>query len=368
MKNPNGYGSVIDLGKGRRNRYAARVTISREYDSVKDKNVLKYKYIGYSDTRKGAMQILAEYNSGMPIKDNLPTHSNAPTFEDIWNRFFEYKFDSDGKKSNDTARNYKIAYNRFADIKNKKIANVTSAELQIIFDQHKDKSKATVGTMKTVINQMYRFAKKYNGIPDISKEIDLAYTKSDKQMHKPFIKDEIDWLWEHQDDYRAQFILMMIYSGVRPQEFITIETKNVHLEENYFTGGIKTENGRERIIPIHSKVKKFYELNYHPEKKYLINKSNFKDLTKRDRRDNYSYALFYSDFWIPYMEEIGFEHLPHDPRHTFATMMDDANVRPNIIKEIIGHAQTNEDGKIDITNAVYIHKTIEQLKDGIEMI
>lgn len=63
MKNPNGYGSVINLGKGRRRPWAARVTTGLVYDEKKDKLIQRYKYIGYADTRKEAHQILAEYNA-----------------------------------------------------------------------------------------------------------------------------------------------------------------------------------------------------------------------------------------------------------------------------------------------------------------
>lgn len=369
MKNPNGYGSVINLGKNRRRPWAARVTSGLVYDEKKDKLVQRYKYIGYADTRREAHQMLAKYNAGLPIKDNLP-RTSLPTFSQIWEAYSAVKFDTNKNKpvGKDTIRNYTMAYNRFSELHDRKIANITAPELQVILDKYKDKSLSTVGTMKTVLNQMYRYAKKYYDVEDITKTLDIEYTEAQESLHKPFTQDEIDFLWKHSNDYRAQFVLMMIYTGVRPQEFVKIETKNVHLDEDYFIGGLKTSAGRDRIIPIHSKVKKFFELNYHPEKQYLIMKSNFKKLTYRDRHDNFSYALFINTVWTPYMAEIGMDHLGHDPRHTFATLMDKAKVPDNIIKLIMGHEQTDKNGKRDVTNAVYIHKTIEDLKEEIEKI
>lgn len=87
MRNPNGYGAVIKLGGKRRKPWAVRVTTGKKYDPQKDRTALVYKYIGYAETRKEANMILAEYNTGMPIKDNLPRNT-IPTFEDIWNQFF----------------------------------------------------------------------------------------------------------------------------------------------------------------------------------------------------------------------------------------------------------------------------------------
>ena len=57
MKNPNGYGSVIKLGGKRRKPFGARITIG-----YNDKGKQIFKYIGYFENRKAAMQALAEYN------------------------------------------------------------------------------------------------------------------------------------------------------------------------------------------------------------------------------------------------------------------------------------------------------------------
>ena len=57
MKNPNGYGSVVNLGKRRRKPFGVRITTG--YD---DKGKQIFKYVGYFENRKAAMQALAEYN------------------------------------------------------------------------------------------------------------------------------------------------------------------------------------------------------------------------------------------------------------------------------------------------------------------
>ena len=58
MKNPNGYGSVIKLSGKRRRPFAARITIS--YD---DNGKQTYKYLGYYETRKEALQELSLYSA-----------------------------------------------------------------------------------------------------------------------------------------------------------------------------------------------------------------------------------------------------------------------------------------------------------------
>lgn len=56
------------------------------------------------------------------------------------------------------------------------------------------------------------------------------------------------------------------------------------------------------------------------------------------------------------------EHLPHDGRHTCATLLDNAEVPLKISQLILGHTSQ------DITNRVYNHKTIQQLIDAIDKI
>ena len=56
----------------------------------------------------------------------------------------------------------------------------------------------------------------------------------------------------------------------------------------------------------------------------------------------------------------GEKHMPHDTRHTCATLLDGAEVNDNARKMILGHARG------DVTNGVYTHKTLRQLRKAIE--
>ena len=87
MKNPNGYGSVYKLtDKRRRKPWVVRVTDS--WNIVDGKLKRKYKYIGYYETRKEAMQALSEYNvnPAAVTKDIL--------FADLYKMWSEEKYQS----------------------------------------------------------------------------------------------------------------------------------------------------------------------------------------------------------------------------------------------------------------------------------
>lgn len=56
-------------------------------------------------------------------------------------------------------------------------------------------------------------------------------------------------------------------------------------------------------------------------------------------------------------------HTPHDCRHTFAWLCEKYGVSENDRKRMLGHSFKN-----DITNAVYGHRTVEELRAEIEKI
>ena len=41
--------------------------------------------------------------------------------------------------------------------------------------------------------------------------------------------------------HQSDIILIMIYTGLRPTELLEIQTENVHLNEKYMVGGMKTK-------------------------------------------------------------------------------------------------------------------------------
>lgn len=56
------------------------------------------------------------------------------------------------------------------------------------------------------------------------------------------------------------------------------------------------------------------------------------------------------------------EHTPHDCRHTFASMLDSRGANKVAIKIMIGHSIQ------DITDRIYTHKDVEELRENIELI
>lgn len=60
-----------------------------------------------------------------------------------------------------------------------------------------------------------------------------------------------------------------------------------------------------------------------------------------------------------FLEENNFDHIPYETRHTFAAMLDNKNINSKIKKLLLGHSSN------DVTEKVYTHKTIEQLREAV---
>ena len=126
------------------------------------------------------------------------------------------------------------------------------------------------------------------------------------------------------------------------------------LDKSLHNGGIKTAASKNRLIPIADKILPFISEMYNPDNEYLL---------MRKGKPLY-YEKFKYIFWKhnAILNSLPTKHLPHDGRHTCATMMDDVEVPLKIRQLILGHTSK------DITNRVYTHKTLQQLIDAINRI
>jgi integrase len=158
-------------------------------------------------------------------------------------------------------------------------------------------------------------------------------------------------LWESASVPWVDSVLILLYTGFRISEFLGIKREEVNIEDWYITGGVKTSAGKNRIVPIHSRIRPLILERYNQGHKYLITSDG-------SHMSRSTYLLR----WTEIMKNHGMDHVPHECRHTLETRLDSANANRRCIDLIIGHKSK------DVGNRVYNHKTIEQLKEAIEKI
>lgn len=71
------------------------------------------------------------------------------------------------------------------------------------------------------------------------------------------------FLWHHSDKIPfVDTVLIGIYTGWRPQELSILRLEDIDLEGNTFFGGLKTEAGRNRYVPIHPLIRDLVCIRY----------------------------------------------------------------------------------------------------------
>lgn len=323
-KMPNGYGSIVKLSGRRRKPYAVRVTESLELQD--DHAVQKFKYLEYFEKKKDAALYLANYNAGNRVREHQSL-AEMPTLAEVYKRWIEERERRTGL-SDSLRTAYNAAFNKYASIHKNRIRSIRLADVQPILDAHADMSKATVTNMLIVIRGIYHYAMRYELVEADFTSLLIGGGKSSKQIHRAFSAEEIGALWACCGDSMADYVLVTIYTGMRPVEPTLIVPDNVRIDERYLIGGVKTKAGRERVIPIHKKIMPIIE-------------------ARMDRRTLFDPVR--TDIYKKWMKEHGMDHLPHDGRHTCATLMESAGVPLNRRKLILGHRIK------DITEGVYTH-------------
>ena len=81
--------------------------------------------------------------------------------------------------------------------------------------------------------------------------------------HIPFTKAELKLLWNSEGKLPfVDWVLLQTYMGWRPQELITLRLDQINLSQWYMPEGIKTEAGKQRLVPIQSKIRRLVQQNY----------------------------------------------------------------------------------------------------------
>ena len=236
--------------------------------------------------------------------------------------------------------------------------NRTEEALQTVVDTC-GKNYPTLKKLKSLFSQLYEYAMK-NDIcsKDYSEFVDIVKYKDknpDKRDHNKFTKEEIERLWTLAEDPHYQIVLMLIYNGCRISEFLDLKKEDVHLDEQYFDViASKTENGL-RKVPIADKLLPFYKAWFDGSAcEYLLHTPDQK---------HFDYRNYFDSYFTPLMEQLGFDHKPHDTRHTCISKLTEAHVDQTMIKKIVGHS-----GAMTLTERVYTHLDIEILVEAINKI
>ena len=348
MKLPNGFGSVHKLPGNRRKPWRARKTVGWDTDYEKGTCKQKYATIGYYPTQAEALQALADYNA-----NPYDISTNQITFEEIYEKWSEEHFQMIVPSAR---RTWKSAFSYCTPLYHMRMKDIRAEHLEQTI------RSAAVGDntkirMKSLFNLMYKYCLKHEIVEKNYPALcDSIKKPKPKIIRTPFSTNEIQKLWDNIQFPFVDMVLIGIYSGFRPQELAVLKTVNIDFENNIIKGGLKTDAGKNRLVPIHPAV---LDLVYNNYNKALSLNSEYLFNDEKGQQGTWLTYDKYRGRWNKIMEKLALQHRPHDTRHTFITKAKSCNVDEYILKLIVGHEVS------DITEKVYTHRTVEDLQKEI---
>ena len=212
------------------------------------------------------------------------------------------------------------------------------------------KGYSTQGAIKNLFGHLDRFALELDLVSRCYSNLTTS-APIPETSKMPFSDDEIKRLWEMQDNEWVDSVLVFLYTGFRISELLDIRIENVDLEAGTIKGGTKTKAGKDRLVPAHSCIACFIQKRVSEGGEYLFTHNGKRVSTRQ-----------YYAFWNAIMDKAGMSHTPHDCRHTFRSKLDSAGANKVCIDLIMGHKSK------DVGERVYTHKTVQELKNAIELL
>lgn len=349
MRRANGTGSVTKLQGNRRRPYVAKVSQRDRYGFVVQKN------LGYYEKASDAQQALEEYNRAKEAGTAPAVDKLSLTVGQVFEGWKEREY---RKLKPASIRSHNAAWNkRVSRFSGWKIREVGLDDWQSILDEDEDagRSQSTINNDAMLMKALCAYAMERDIIgKDYTKYLDIPSVGAKKardalndlQLNRLKELAGSGFLW-------ADTALMLCYTGFRVSEFLALTRFSYNAKEGYLQGGLKTEAGKNRIVPVHPTIAPYLRAWLAKGGERIICDESGGEISTHVYRAEFAKVA----------AEIGAPGAtPHWCRHTFATLLHNAGADPMTTKWLLGHSTS-----ADIT-AHYTHQTIKVLRDAIGLI
>lgn len=339
MRKPNGYGSIKHLSGNRRRPFVFVVSRSGKQVPVE-----------YFCSQLEAEIYAADYNR-LHGHHSLPGH--RPTFAEVYSHWLA-AHTADTEPSQSTLGSYRNAYKHCSSIIQEPMEALRYKDYQAVLDQMRRAglSYSALKKVRSLISLVEKYALQTETISKAYAPLLRIGKNHPVRPHHCFTRQRINRLWRAVDQPGVDTVLILLYTGMRCGEMLSIRKKDVSLRQ----GTIKITRSKTlagiRTIPIHHRILPLITARMAMPGDTLI-----ADDTGRP----YTYGK-YSTVWDHVMGLIGGHHTTHDCRHSVATLLDNAGANETAKRRILGHAGG------DVTERVYTHKGLRQLRRCIELL
>lgn len=302
-----------------------------------------YQTIGYFEKKDQAFDALRlSHNNPIALKANI-------TLEELYEEWSEGKYEYISRQ---TADCYRAAWKHLSKYYKVEFKEIRTAHMQSAVDNcYKAKmSRSSLKNIKIVAGMLYDYAMQ-NDIVNKNYAEFIRLPKTEKEEKESFTDLEIQILEKAEDKPWVDTILILIYAGLRINEFLSLTKFSINWDNLTITGGLKTDAGKDRVIPIHPKILKHIKKWYDKGGQYLICNEDGKHISDK---------LYREKFYYPTLNSLGIRELnPHCCRHTCASLLAKAGADTIAIQKIMGHT------KYSFTADNYTHTDLEELKKAM---
>ena len=337
------------------------------------------RYEMVNGVRKCIRAPLGSFSKKSEAKEAIEKYTQAPSKKynySISQVYEEWSSIAFPNIKQQTVDNYKAAWKQvqaaWGAKCNQPIRERTTGEIREIYDywmhehetirQGKNKtyttkagplSKSAMQKIKSFLKQIYDYCMENNIVQQ--NYASLVKIPRDAEEGKQRALSDLEFAKlekGYQDIPGGDACYVLCYTGFRITEFCSLTKFSYDPHEMTLRGGIKTDAGFDRIVPVHPKILPIIEKWYAESSGPLYAQPNGKPYNKDNFRDK---------VWYPVMAalELPDDLTPHSARHTYGTKLSKAKVSAEDIQKLIGHADYST------TANIYINQDISTLRKAV---
>ena len=329
-KRGNGQGSVYKMG----NKWLAIVTLGYYIDEDGKRHRRTHSKV--YDRKSDAVNALAKLQT-----DERKELKKTLTFKQLYDLWLPTH-----KAGAQTMGCYTAAIKHFSDVYHMRLTDIDIDDLQECMDDC-PAGKRTRENMRSLVSLMYKYGIPRHVIPEnLNLSPFLSVTGEAAAKRDSFTEEQIKKIRAAAGAVEyADYILIMIYTGFRPSEFLALTRADYDIVNCVLTGGAKTDAGKNRRVTVSPKIKTLLGQLYANSDD--INAPLFPDANGKQ----WDLKQFTEKAFYPALEEIGIDnplveiaggklrhkYTPHSCRHTFSTLLKRANGSEKDKLALIGH-------------------------------
>lgn len=241
MRKPNGYGSIKKLSGRRRRPF---VFVRSEQG--------RQKPVEYFVTQTEAEIFAADYNK-LHKNHVLPSHKE--TLEEIYIRWKAAHI-ADTEPSKSTITSYSNSWKHLSLLSSEPITELKHRDYQAVLDGmiKNGLGYSSLKKVRSLISLIEKYALETEVITKAYAPLLRIGKHHYVRPHKVISRQKINRLWSMADQLGVDTVLILLYTGMRVGEMLSLEKSDVSLRQRFIRiTNSKTVSGI-RIIPIHPRI------------------------------------------------------------------------------------------------------------------